>query len=37
MMSSSAVIAVTWHPCDYALVSCDKSKRVVVWTDGGFK
>lgn len=34
---SSAVIAVTWHPCDYALVSCDKSKRVIIWTDGGFK
>ena len=34
---SSAVIAVMWHPCDYALVSCDKTKRVIIWTDDGVK
>jgi hypothetical protein len=33
---SSAVIAVAWHPSDYALASCDKTKRVVIWTDGGY-
>ena len=32
--SSSAVIAVAWHPCDFALVSCDKTKKVVIWSDG---
>jgi len=34
---NSAVIAVKWHPCDYALVSCDKTKRVIIWTDEGAK
>ncbi|XP_032795920.2 autophagy-related protein 16-1 [Daphnia magna] len=33
---SSAVIAVAWHPSDFALASCDKTKRVVIWTDGGY-
>lgn len=32
---SSAVIAVAWHRCDGILASCDKAKKVVIWSDNG--
>ncbi|XP_055954277.1 autophagy-related protein 16-1 [Patella vulgata] len=28
-----AVIAVTWNPCGASIVSCEKSRKVVVWSD----
>ena len=29
----SAVVATAWHPNGSCMVSCDKNKHIVLWTD----
>ncbi|ESO92893.1 hypothetical protein LOTGIDRAFT_120226, partial [Lottia gigantea] len=28
-----AVIAVTWNPCGASIVSCEKSRKIILWSD----